>query len=95
MNSCTATAHVVIGHFSFPCKEFDLDVAIERAKQAGLVCELQDFSPPYLLRVHYKNLKVAVSHTGKGTFASKPGVIESEWSKDLSELFELLCGVMK
>jgi hypothetical protein len=87
-----ATAHVVIGHFSFPCKEFDLQQALEKARLVGLPCELQDYNPPYLLRVHYKSLKVAVSHTGKGTFAFKPGVTEIEWVKELSELFDVLNG---
>lgn len=82
--------HVIIGHFSFPCHELNLDKALGKAKQLGLVCELQDYNPPYLLRLHYKSLKVAVSHTGKGTFASKPGGREEIWLKELNELFELL-----
>jgi len=90
LNSCLAVPHVVIGHFSFPCQELNLELALERAKQGGLLCELQDFSPPYLLRLQYKSLKVAVSHTGKGTFACVPGGKEEDWSKELSELFELL-----
>jgi hypothetical protein len=81
----------MIGHFCFT-NSLDLELAFEKARQAGLVCDLQDFSPPYLLRVHFKNLKVAVSHTGKGTFAVKPGVSEKEFLGSLQELFEVLQG---
>jgi hypothetical protein len=92
INSCQATAYVALGRFRFPCQELDLDVAFEKAKCAGLPCDLQDYNPPYLLRIHYKSLKVAIAHTGAGTFSFKPGVTEIEWVKELSELFDVLNG---